>query len=59
MKCERCGSSDTILIPLQLGDGSRIEFSTCHNCESKVWTSAGDRVTLQEVLALTSSHRPR
>lgn len=59
MRCERCGSDDMIVINVQLGDGSKILFSSCPTCESKVWQAGSGRVSLQEVLQLASTHRPR
>jgi transcription elongation factor Elf1 len=59
MNCERCGSNNLVSISVQLGDDSKVEFKTCHRCESKTWTAPSGRVTLSEVLELASAHRPK
>jgi hypothetical protein len=59
MKCERCGSTHVVTINLVLGDGSPMEFSTCHVCESRTWRSNEERLSLRKVLQLTSTNKPR
>ncbi|MGH2733574.1 MAG: hypothetical protein ACRDJF_11425 [Actinomycetota bacterium] len=58
MSCDRCGSRGVLAICVRLGDGSEVEFSSCHRCETRVWRSEEGPVSLKQVLELTSANRP-
>jgi DNA-directed RNA polymerase subunit M/transcription elongation factor TFIIS len=40
--CEVCGSERVTRISMELADGSPVHFTSCHRCEHRAWTGAGD-----------------
>ena len=39
--CAACGSSRITRISMVLTDGTPVDFTSCHDCEHKVWTGTG------------------
>lgn len=50
VRCASCGAEDAIRIDLTLPDGGTVEFSSCHRCEHRWWTSDGSVIDLTQVL---------
>ncbi len=48
--CQQCGSNRVTTIEMKLGDGSNVEFSSCHRCDHRAWTEAGQDVAVAGVL---------
>jgi hypothetical protein len=47
--CAACGSIRVTEITMTLGDGSAVDFTSCHHCEDRSWTQDGrqlDRATV-------------
>jgi hypothetical protein len=51
--CASCGSSRITRISMTLTDGSPVDFTSCHDCEHKVWTGPGGDLALPGVLDRT------
>jgi hypothetical protein len=39
--CGACGSIRVTEITMTLGDGSAVDFTSCHHCEDRSWTQDG------------------
>ncbi len=52
MDCPRCGARDVIEIRQRLPEAVELYFFSCHRCEERWWDRDGERLTLQDVLAL-------
>jgi hypothetical protein len=51
--CGSCGSSRITRISMTLTDGTPVDFTSCHDCEHKVWTGAQGDLALTGVLDRT------
>ena len=54
--CAACGSSRITRISMTLTDGSPVDFTSCHDCEHKLWTGPGGDLALTGVLDRTRRH---
>lgn len=50
VECANCGAADAIQIELSLPDATSVDFSSCHRCEHRWWTSDGKTIDLTTVL---------
>ena len=48
--CDRCASHRVTRITMTLTDGSVVDFSSCHACETKTWTESGTGLDVSTVL---------
>ncbi len=48
--CSECGSDRVTAIDMNLGDGSRVQFTSCHRCEHRGLTEAGQALGVDGVL---------
>lgn len=48
--CSNCGSSRITRISMTLTDGTPVDFTSCHDCEFKVWTGQQGDLALTGVL---------
>jgi hypothetical protein len=48
--CAECGSSRITRISMTLTDGTLVDFTSCHDCEHKVWSDQGGDLALTGVL---------
>ena len=39
--CTTCGSARVTRIAMNLTDGSPVDFTSCHECETRSWTEPG------------------
>jgi hypothetical protein len=51
--CSNCGSSRITRISMTLTDGTPVDFTSCHDCEHKVWTGTKGALALTGVLDRT------
>ncbi len=49
-QCSACGSSRVTRIAISLTDGTPVEFTSCHTCEHRTWTEAGELLEVHSVL---------
>jgi len=55
--CQACESKAVTQISITMVDGSVVEFTSCHACEAKNYTSGGEEVPLEKVLALAARRK--
>jgi hypothetical protein len=48
--CVTCASSRVTAITMTLTDGSVVDFTSCHACESRTWTQGGRPLDIGVVL---------
>lgn len=48
--CPACGSERLTALAMTLTDGTPVTFSSCHNCEHRVWADDSGRMDFTEVL---------
>jgi formate dehydrogenase maturation protein FdhE len=48
--CGYCGSARVTSIFMTLTDGTPVDFASCHTCERRSWSAAGDQLPLTSVL---------
>ena len=53
VSCAACGSERITRISMTLTDGTPVDFTSCHDCEHKLWTDDGGDLALTGVLART------
>ena len=51
--CAACQSSRIIRISMTLTDGTPVDFTSCHDCEHKVWSGTAGDLALTGVLDRT------
>ncbi len=56
--CGSCGSTRVTEITMTLTDGSPVGFVSCHACETKSWTQAGEELDVTTVLAKAKKDKP-
>jgi hypothetical protein len=42
---------------MTLTDGTPVNFSSCHNCEHRVWADDGGRLDFADVLTRATKHK--
>ena len=54
VNCAACGSGRITRISMTLTDGTPVDFTSCHDCEHKLWSDdGGGDLALTGVLART------
>ncbi len=56
--CELCSSSRVTSIAMVLTDGSSVQFTSCHTCETKSWRQDGHELDVATVLRKAKKHKP-
>ncbi len=56
-QCRVCTSKALTEISITMTDGSVVDFTSCHACESKSYRSAGEDLPLDRVLSLASRRK--
>ena len=51
--CDACNSSRITRISMTLTDGTPVDFTSCHDCEHKVWSGTSGDLALTGVLDRT------
>ena len=49
--CPSCGSNRLTILSMTLTDGTPVDFSSCHNCEHRVWANQGGSLDFADVLS--------
>ncbi|MFC5380266.1 hypothetical protein [Aquipuribacter nitratireducens] len=49
--CAACGGMRLTRLVMHLGDGSAVDFVSCHHCEHKAWEEQGSPLSVTDVLA--------
>jgi transcription elongation factor Elf1 len=55
--CPRCSGNRVTAISMTLTDGSSVDFASCHTCESRSWTQAGEQLDIATVLGKAQKHK--
>jgi hypothetical protein len=55
--CPECGDGRLTELTMTLTDGTDVEFTACQHCETRSWRSAGESMTMAEVLERTRRDR--
>jgi hypothetical protein len=55
--CPSCGSERLTSLAMVLTDGTPVEFSSCHNCEHRVWADESGRLDFSDVLTRATKHK--
>jgi hypothetical protein len=48
--CPNCGSNRLTMLSMTLTDGTPVDFSSCHNCEHRVWANQTGSLDFADVL---------
>jgi transcription elongation factor Elf1 len=52
--CTACGSTRLTSLSMTLTDGTTADFTSCHNCEARSWTAAGQPLSFADVIKRTT-----
>jgi predicted metal-binding protein len=55
--CGTCAGHRVTEITMTLTDGSSVDFTSCHNCETKSWKQAGHELDIASVLGKAQKHK--
>ncbi len=55
--CGSCGGSRVTAITMTLTDGSSVDFTSCHACETKSWKQGGRELDIAAVLGKAQKHK--
>ena len=55
--CGQCLGTRVTHIAMTLTDGSSVDFTSCHSCETKNWTQAGTDLDVSTVLRKAQKHK--
>jgi transcription elongation factor Elf1 len=56
-ECPCCGSQRLTSLAMTLTDGTPVNFSSCHNCEHRVWADEAGRLDFADVLARATKRK--
>ena len=56
--CGACRGIRVTSITMTLTDGSSVDFSSCHACETKSWKQDGRELDISSVLGKAQKHKP-
>jgi len=56
-ECPSCGSQRLTTLSMTLTDGTPVNFSSCHNCEHRVWADEAGRLDFADVLTRATKHK--
>jgi hypothetical protein len=51
--CVECGSVRVTRLTMRLTDGTPVQFTSCHQCDHRVWETEGAELSRDHVLART------
>ncbi len=55
--CATCSGNRVTSITMTLTDGSAVDFTSCHSCETKSWKQAGRELDITTVLGKAQKHK--
>ena len=55
--CGACSSKRVTEITMILTDGTSVDFTSCHTCETKSWKQAGRELDITTVLGKAQKHK--
>ena len=55
--CGSCAGSRVTSITMTLTDGSSVDFTSCHSCETKSWKQEGRELDISTVLGKAQKHK--
>ena len=55
--CGTCAGNRVTSITMTLTDGSPVDFTSCHSCETKSWKQGGRELDISTVLGKAQKHR--
>ena len=55
--CGTCAGNRVTSITMTLTDGSPVDFTSCHGCETKSWKQNGRELDITTVLGKAQKHR--
>ena len=55
--CGTCAGNRVTSITMTLTDGSPVDFTSCHSCETKSWKQAGRELDITTVLGKAQKHK--
>ena len=56
--CGTCSGNRVTSITMTLTDGSPVDFTSCHSCETKSWKQNGQELDITTVLGKAQKHKP-
>jgi hypothetical protein len=56
-ECPSCGSQRLTTLAMTLTDGTPVNFSSCHNCEHRVWADQAGRLDFADVLTRATKRK--
>jgi formate dehydrogenase maturation protein FdhE len=56
-ECPVCGSQRLTSLAMTLTDGTPVNFSSCHNCEHRVWADDAGRLEFSDVLTRATKRK--
>jgi hypothetical protein len=56
-ECPSCGSERLTHLVMTLTDGTPVNFSSCHNCEHRVWADEAGRLDFSDVLTRATKRK--
>ena len=55
--CGTCGGNRVTEITMTLTDGTSVDFTSCHSCETKSWKQGERELDITTVLGKAQKHR--
>ena len=55
--CGTCAGNRVTSITMTLTDGSAVDFTSCHACETKSWKQGGRELDITTVLGKAQKHK--
>jgi predicted metal-binding protein len=55
--CSTCSGNRVTEITMTLTDGSSVDFTSCHGCETKSWKQDGRELDISTVLGKAQKHK--
>ena len=55
--CGTCAGHRVTEITMTLTDGTSVDFTSCHSCETKSWKQAGSELDITTVLGKAQKHK--
>lgn len=55
--CGTCSGHRVTSITMTLTDGSAVDFTSCHSCETRSWKQNGRELDISTVLGKAQKHR--
>jgi predicted metal-binding protein len=55
--CGSCAGNRITSITMTLTDGTAVDFTSCHSCETKSWKQAGRELDITTVLGKAQKHK--